>query len=125
MGNTEMLEAIPKPPEGATFNLRSIQKISHPHPFCITPRHVAYASDHHGGILDESAIRQSEAPCGVKGCQIEFSEHKTDLSLIIEVDDNRDLNRVEGLIEYLKAIKDKLAELGIEGIAFPRRGQHG
>lgn len=72
-----------------------------PHPFCIGTRHVAYAADHYGGMLGESAIEASGAPCGMKGCQLSFKEHETALAINCKSKDN------ELLKEYLLTIKEQ------------------
>ena len=118
MTEYEMFTQLPLPPEGSCFSLKDVRKVSVPHPFMITPAHVTFASKR-GGILDEHNIRHSGAPCGMKGCQVKFSEHKTQVVAVVEVPQNRDLNAVEGLHAYLLSIKDKATELGIEGFAFP------
>ena len=50
------------------------------HHYCITPRHVAWASDKFSGRLGEDAIRDGEAKaqirCGVRGCNLTFDEHE-------------------------------------------------
>lgn len=50
-----------------------------PHPYTITSRHVAYASDNCNGQLGEEAIKAAEGigvRCGWKGCQLKLEEHK-------------------------------------------------
>ena len=117
----EIFDQIPKPDAGAVFELSEVCKISWPHPFCITPRHVTYAADRCGGMLTEVAIKDSRAPCGVRNCQLGYDEHKSQMTLFITVPDNRNLNAIDGLHAYLMAIKDKATELGIDGFAFPNR----
>ena len=60
-------------------NFKVVDTIGVPHPYCITPKHVEIASQWHGGILDESAIRHAEergAKCGVKGCNLNYDQHE-------------------------------------------------
>lgn len=46
----------------------SVEAINHkPHPYCITPKHVGYASDHHSGMLGDTAIEALEKNEG-RGC---------------------------------------------------------
>jgi len=118
MTDYERYSQLPLPPEGSGFKLKDVDTIAVPHPFMITPTHVAYASKH-GGVLDEHNITYSGGRCGMKNCQLKFSEHKSQVTASIEVPQNRDLNAVEGLHAYLLSIKDKAVELGIEGFAFP------
>lgn len=36
-----------------------------PHPYCITPRHIHYASEHCGGMLNNNAIEMAEKDGGI------------------------------------------------------------
>jgi len=120
---TDLLKEIPPVPEGATFTIQKIEKVTMPHPYCITSKHVVVASDHHSGILNEAAIEDAEkrgAHCGMRGCRIPYAEHVTSLTLFVAVPDNNgDLNKITGLGQYLCSIKPTLERLKIEGIAFP------
>ncbi len=118
------LGKIPQPPIDASFKLIKIEKVSVPHPFCITPAHVAYAADHCGGILSNEAIKRSGAKCGMKDkrngrCLLSLDEHETFVTLFIGVPQNKDLNAVDGLHAYLLSIKDEATTLGVQGFAFP------
>lgn len=57
-----------------------IDTIGVPHPYCITPKHVVWASDHHCGRLGDEAIREAEerggAKCGVRDCYLSYAEHE-------------------------------------------------
>lgn len=126
---SQELKQIPKP-DVPHIRVIEIRKISVPHPYCITPKHIAYASDHYYGILNKSAIEEAEkhgAKCDI--CRkinrkygkpiVPYDEHITQKTLFIEVPQNRDLNAIEGLNAYLMKIKPTLESLNIEGIAFP------
>lgn len=122
---------FPFPPEGSTFRLREVKKISVPHPYCIGPGHVGMASDKFGGILGEAAIEAAErkgigcqwGPPG-RRCQLSYKEHTTDLTLVIEVSgDLHRLNDVPGLHAYLLAIKAQAEALGVKAFAFPKASQ--
>ena len=124
------LAELPAPPPDAAFRLVKVEKISNPHPYCITPKHVEVAADQFSGMLGEDAIRAAEkqgAKCDIcrqrakRGERIlSFEEHENPLTLFVSVPNNRaDLNTISGLHAYLLSLKPKLAELGIEGIAFP------
>jgi hypothetical protein len=120
------IDDFPTPPEGSAFRLRKVTTISQPHPYCITGRHIVHAADKWGGRLGAAAIESAErggAHCGWKGCQLPYDEHTSDTALVIEVDDNRDLNKVVGLQEYLLLIKEKAQELNVDGFAFPNPRQ--
>ena len=128
----EIFNAIPKP-QNVVFHLLDVRKITQPHPYCITPKHVHVAADYHGGMLNESAIEDAErrgAHCGMKEqghlspyksnfCNLSYKEHKTDIVLFIEVPQIKDLNEVPGLHAYLMSIKEQAEKLGVTGFAFP------
>jgi len=116
------LDQIPAPPEGSSFSLVKIEKVSIPHPYCITPKHVAIASDQFCGMLGTEAIEAAErqgAHCGMRGCNLRCDQHESSKTLFIRVPQNCDLNAIPGLHAYLRSIQAKAAELGIEGFAFP------
>ena len=120
--------ALPPPPEGSAFEVEKATRVTLPHPYCITPKHVEVAADHHSGMLGEYAIEDAEkrgAKCGMRGCLLPYSSHESQVMLVIVVKGRpKDLNSVPGLHAYLLAVKDKAVELGVEGCAFPdRRGQ--
>ena len=95
-----------------TAQFRIIDTIGVPHPYCITPRHVVMASDHHNGILGVRAIEDAErlgTKCGVRGCRLLYKQHEQ--ALLVEVDDDRELNDIPELTPYLLSCKD----LAIEG----------
>jgi len=126
MDETLDIAAFPAPPEGSTFRLRECKKISAPHPYMIGVGHVVHASDKFNGRLGVEAIESAERKgihCQWRGCQLSYKEHTNDMTLIIEVDQNSDLNAVPGLHAYLVAIKAQAEALGVKGFAFPRRGQ--
>ena len=72
---------------------------------------------HCNGVLDRRAARQSH--CGVKGCQLDYDEHESMLTVFIAVPNNHDLSAVEGLNAYLMSIKELGESLGVQGFAFP------
>ena len=129
-----MFEALPKPSEGSEFRLSRVVTYSDPHPYCIGPRHVAYAADHCGGMLSESAIEEAEkygVKCAMKlgrghgRCGQSYRDHKSMPTAVIVLhnDHPADLNAIPGLHTYLLSIKEKATELGIEGFAFPTEKQ--
>lgn len=122
------LSDLPQPPAGAVFSFAKVERITFPHPYCITPRHVAYAADHCGGMLTTEAIRGAEkagARCDIcaksgKGI-LTIDQHETSTTLFINVPQNRDLNAVEGLHNFLFTNKAKFESMGIQGFAFPTK----
>lgn len=135
MDNAEILAQLPAPPAGSVFRLLRVEDLTHPHPYCITAKHVAVASDHHGGMLDKAAIEDAErrgAEC--ETCRalvkrrrqdrvLRLDEHVTEKALVIVVPQNRDLNAVAGLHAYLLAIKEQAEALGVKGFMFPTEAQ--
>ena len=126
--NTKLkLSELPQPPAGSSFGLVEVKTVSMPHPYCITPKHVAYASDHYSGILSKDAIRDAEragACCDI--CRksgngiLSIDEHSNPLTLFIRVPQNNNLNALEGLHAYLYSNKAAFEKVGIEGFAFPK-----
>jgi hypothetical protein len=128
-----VLEDMPQPPEGSTFSLEKIDKVSIPHPYCITPKHVEWASDHCGGMLTKDAIREAEQKHGA-ACDIcrksgrgimSIDEHETQVTLFIRVPQRlrANLKEIPGLHEYLIAHKEAMEAKGIQGFGFPGPGQ--
>ena len=106
-----------------TDKFKIIDSLGVPHPYCITPGHVAYASDNCGGILGTDAIRDAEkysrARCGICKGKLSYDEHEQ--ALLVEVDDNRELKDVEGLNDYLLSIKAQCEADGFSGFAFKQK----
>ena len=123
----KILDAISPPPAGASFSLVKVDTVAQPHPYCITPKHVAAASDHFGGMLGAAAIEYAEqhgARCDIcrqQGRFLSYKEHTSDLTLFIGVPVKlqKSLDEVPGLHQYLMSIKEKAESLGITGFAFP------
>ncbi len=124
-----LLVQIPAPPQDSVFSLSKVDKVSMPHPYCIGAKHVQVAADQFGGMLGEAAIEAAEKQgvyCDIckklnrkRGTPIlKYHEHENNLTLFITVPQNKDLNAIPGLHEYLLGIKDKAVELGIQGFAF-------
>lgn len=106
-----------------TEKFEVIDTIGTPHPFCITERHVAHAADHFCGLLDKFSIedleRKTGPSCGVKGCNLKYSEHEQ--ALLIEVNDDRDLNDIPELKDYLLECKPICESDGCVGFAFKQK----
>jgi len=94
-------------------NFEVIDTIGVPHPYCITPQHVGYASDNFGGQLSPQAIRGGEKAgkcrCGVKGCNLLYDEHEQALVVRCQTKDE-DLTRA-----YLESIVEMCQEDGYAG----------
>ena len=77
-----------------------------PHPYCITPKHINYASEYYGGVLNTNSIRDAEKNgaccdiCKQNGNKVlTVDEHETALLVNCKSDDK------EKLQEYLLLIK--------------------
>ena len=113
----EKLEKYPK-----TKQFRILDTIGVPHPYCITPSHVAYASDNCGGILGKEAILGAEkqgARCGSCRGELSYEQHET--ALLVEVDDKRELKDIPELKDYLLSIKTLCESDGFAGFAFKQK----
>jgi hypothetical protein len=106
--NAETLKKIPPPPADAVFSLRKIDTVVIPHPYVIGKKHLEHS---HGGTIDTTL------PCD--SCGKPASDHVSQKTLFIRVPQNRDLNAVPGLHQYLLSIKEPATALGVEGFAFP------
>lgn len=100
-------------------NFKVIDSIGVPHPYCITPKHIAYAADHHYGMLNADSIRESEengARCDICKGKLSYDEHKQALliSCKTEIKDNKELK------EYLLSLKDKVIQDNYAGFAFKK-----
>lgn len=115
-------------PPNAKFRVKGIETISNPHPYVIGPKHVAWASDHHSGLLGREAIESGEKQgitCQHPHCNLAYKEHKAEKALVVVLpnDAPEDLNSVEGLASFLCGIKAQMEEEGISGIMFPKERQ--
>jgi len=114
MGKDEKLKKYRK-----TSKFKVIDTIPVPHPYCITPKHVVFASHNHCGILGELAITEGEKQgifCGICKGKLSYKQHET--ALLVQVDDKRELKDIPGLKKYLMSIKDMCEKDGYAGFAF-------
>ena len=87
------LKSYPK-----TSKFRVVDTLGVPHPYMITPKHVAVASDDFSGMLGEPAIRKAEEKgihceiCRKSGNILPYHEHKQ--ALLVEVKDDKELKEV-------------------------------
>lgn len=104
----------------ATDTYKVLDTIGVPHPYCIHPGHVAYASDHHFGMLTKECIIEAEkhgAKCGICRGQLSFEKHEQ--ALLVAVKSGVDLHDPNnGLKEYLLSIKEMATTDGFVGFAF-------
>lgn len=124
-----LLERLPKPPDGAMFEIADVREHYNPHPFCITDKHVEFASKYHNGILDMWAITSSNAPCGFKGCRLSIDEHRSFAVVYVRLREwdggNLKIADIPGLDKWLGEAAPVVEEVaGKEsGFAFLRRNQ--
>ena len=76
---------------GRTDSFGVVDTIGVPHPFTVGVKHVKFAADCHGGVLNERVCRK--IPCAHRGCTLSYDEHQTALL-------------VECLVEPAKALKE-------------------
>ena len=91
-------------PESACKRFRVKDSIGVPHPYCLTPKHVAWASDHCCGMLDESAIKEAEehgARCDICKGELSYEQHEIALAVECDAEDKPALGA------YLKSIVDE------------------
>jgi len=125
---SELQDAVPAE---AVFRVVGARKITQPHPYCITPKHVQVAADFHGGILNEAAIEDAEQrgawcdTCRHTRQRLSYREHVTSLTLFVTIPDDapNDLNEIPGLGDYLSAVKPQAQAMDIEAFAFPKQKQ--
>jgi hypothetical protein len=92
-----------------------IDTIGVPHPFCITGKHVVWASDKHFGKLGRDAIISYEKSiggkpsCGVPQCNLTFEKHETALAIKCKIKDN------ELTKQYLQSIVEQCEADGFAG----------
>jgi len=75
--NKELVKIYGRSDKG---NFGIIDTIGVPHPFMIGTKHVAYASDHHMGMLGKETME--EVPCEI--CHMTFTEGKHETALLLE-----------------------------------------
>jgi len=112
---------LTKYPKTDLFSVKE-STIGIPHPYCITDKHVIYASDHYSGMIGEAAINDLEKKkgkpcCGIKGCNLYYEEHKQ--ALLIAVKSDKTLEELKPELQiYLLSIKEMAEADGFAGFAF-------
>jgi hypothetical protein len=115
-------KAYPLPPAG----VRIKDTMGVPHPYCITPKHLA---DEDGMYLDGPRIERAEkrgARCDICKGKLSFKEHKQGLVVFFEGFHQPELNKrlsegfdkvVPGLHAWLLAIKPLMERDQYDGLA--------
>lgn len=104
-------------------NFSIIDTIAVPHPYCITPEHVSYASDHCSGMLTAYAIEQAEkqgARCDICKGELSYSEHEIALVIECKLELSTQQGKGTELHNYLLALKDITEQNNFAGFAFKR-----
>jgi hypothetical protein len=122
------LKSYPKSEQG---NFEVIDTIGVPHPYCITPKHVAVASDDFCGMLGKETIIEAEkrgATCGIcrknakhGGKILSFEEHEQALLVSCKAELKNDKGETNPeLHKYLLSIKERATKDGFAGFAFKK-----
>jgi hypothetical protein len=88
--------------------LKDVLPINHSlgHPYTIGPKHIDYASEHSGGMLDEDTLKAVK--CAHPNCNASFDEHTYDLGMFIQLAGNI---RAKIIMEYTgKFIEEVIPE---------------
>lgn len=96
------------------FKSRGIQYVNHkPHIYMIGTKHVAHASDNHGGMLGDETLES--IPCAQPECGLFYKDHTSDQVAFLQSIKNS--TNDEASIA-LKAIVKELGEKFVDGFAF-------
>lgn len=115
MTNEDKLEKVNETlQENDCVFAKGVHDVNHrPHPYMIGPKHVSYASEHFGGILDERTVNKIK--CDHPGCNLLYDEHVSDCFLFFQL--KRDVLESE-LHIFIDPLVPILKDLKIDGIAF-------
>lgn len=106
--------------ESTKGNFFVVDTIGVPHPFMITNHHVAWASNHNGGILGMDAMEKAKAlnrGCGI--CHEEYSKHETAVLIGCKIDiKKKDGTANKELHKYLLKNKKNCEKEHLAGYAF-------
>lgn len=104
---------------GDLFEPRSIREVNWKvggqpgHPFMIGVKHVAYASDHCGGMLGQEVLER--IPCAMRGCHEPHAAHTHDTVLFLALKRNTHRQEAQAL---LKTVVPILEGNKIDGFVF-------
>ncbi len=88
-----------------------------PHPFTVGTRHVAYASDHNGGMLTQDVVEKF--PCAYRNCSLPYAAHTSDHVAFVKL--TRDATNEE-VGAWLKSLIPWTEERKIDGFGFIKTG---
>jgi len=85
------------------------------HPFTIGPKHVAYASDHRGGMLGQDVCEK--IPCAAPKCHKPYSSHTHDTVAFLKLTANISEARAKEVLAATPLV-DAMTRAGIDGFCF-------
>jgi len=103
--------------EGSFLSCKSVDRIKYdPHPYMIGARHVAWASDHWGGMLSKEAIRDGERKgkchCYQKGCIVPYDFHTVEYGIFFQLKRNATNQEFVDLFE--NGLRELILSLGLD-----------
>lgn len=97
---------------GRTVSFGVIDTIGVPHPYTIGLKHIKFAADHCGGILDERTLNAAGMKCAHRGCKLAYNQHETALLVECLADPATDSSELKS---YLESIVSLCEEDGFAG----------
>lgn len=114
MENSEKEQKIRENLKGDIFILKSVENINHkPHPYTIGLKHIVYASDHQGSMLDKETCRKVR--CAHPNCHVPYDEHTSDCIAFLQLTKNTTQKMAQ---KVLKSLADAIGEKCIDGFCF-------
>ena len=96
------------------IELKSVQHVNHnPHSYTLGPQHIAYASEHSGGMLGIETL--NKVKCAVPGCNLSYDEHTSEAVAFLTLLRNADNLEIDVIV---KKLVDDIPEGIFDGIAF-------
>jgi len=88
----------------------------HPHPYMIGASHVAWASDHWGGLLSEEVIKEGEkrgkCRCMQRNCTLPYEDHTVEYAFFFQL--KRDVTKEEFTHLFDDGLKECMNSCGVE-----------
>ena len=96
------------------YKCLNVDNVNHnPHPYTIGPKHIHYASDHHGGMLGKETL--DKVSCAHPNCTTPYDQHISDNVAFLQL--QRNGTNDEANVILRKLVK-KLGEKFVDGFAF-------
>jgi len=97
------------------LQVEEVRGVNHkPHVYMIGAKHVGYASDHHGGRLDERTLEA--IPCAHPGCRTSYSGHTCDVVMPLKLKRNVTNQEIRSALKG--AVDLGMKADGIDGFVF-------